>query len=164
MQTLYTYFPTNFSDYSTSHCILLCCTVTIRLFDPPPDLYSNPRFAIPSVAIFLWTRAISWPSPGFIFGLFQRFACRLTYGCNPACPRPPFWRCRVWVGSNCHCGSAAFISPAECAGCPVSHVSMTFTEDCCIPLLLALVALPGVSLGGWLDREPNKNAGGEVKI
>lgn len=41
---------------------------------------------------------------------------------------------------------------------------MTFTEDRCIPLLLALVALPGVSLGGWLDREPNKNAGGEVKM
>lgn len=41
---------------------------------------------------------------------------------------------------------------------------MTFTEDRCLPLLLTVVALSGVSLGGWLDTEPNKQAVREVDM
>lgn len=98
----------------------------------------------------------------FFFWPFPKVSCRLTYGCNPACPRLPLWQYRVWVGSNCHCGSAAFISPSEtqrAAACPVSHVSMTFTKDCCVPPLLRLLSRCQVSVwvGGYTQTD------GEVK-
>ena len=57
---------------------------------------------------------------GVYFWPFPKVCRRLTYGSNPVCPRPPFLakQCE-WVGSNCHCRSAAVIPPNElsCQSC-----------------------------------------------
>lgn len=120
-----------------------------------PDLSGDPAAILnsPSSSKFSFS---PWP--------FPKVSSRLTYGCNPECPRLPLWQYRVWVSSNCHCSSAAFnptplSATQRAAVCPVSHVSMTFTKDCCILPLLCLLSRCQVSVwvGGCTQTD------GEVK-
>ena len=100
------------------------------------------------------SRMYFWPS--------LKVCSKLTYGCSPVCPRLRFRQsCASGWAATVTVALLQFSPPNELAACPVSHVPMTFAEDCCGPSSPALVALSGVSLSGWPDKEQKQTGRAE---